>query len=239
MKNSSRRTFVKNSLGITAGALFFSQAKAMDFLATESTAALNFDFVKLPYAFNALEPSIDAETMQIHYERHYSAYVKNANEAIHEEGIKAANPKALFAEISKYSKKIRNNGGGAYNHEMFWSILQKPTANNAPKGKLLAAITKDFGSLDAFKDQFGKAATGQFGSGWAWLVADGGKLKIGSTPNQDNPLMDVSTFKGTPLLCLDVWEHAYYLKYQNKRADYIKSWWDIVNWDQVSARFTA
>lgn len=236
MNKSSRRTFVKNSLGLAAGLCVASTTSAMGLGFTTAAMAFKFDFAKLNYAYNAIEPIIDAETMQIHHERHYAAYVNNANEALLAENVTVKNAKELFAGISKYSGKLRNNAGGAYNHELFWSILQTPAANNAPTGILLAAINKDFGSLDAFKTQFAQAAMTQFGSGWAWLVIDQGKLKVGSTPNQDNPLMDVSVLKGAPLLGLDVWEHAYYLKYQNKRADYVKNFWEAVNWKQVEAR---
>ncbi len=236
MIKSSRRTFVKNSLGLAAGLCVASTANAMGLGFATGNEAFKFDFAKLSYAYNAIEPVIDAETMHIHHERHYAAYVKNANEALVEEAVQVTTAKELFANISKYSGKLRNNAGGAYNHELFWTLLQTPTKENAPKGLLLAAINKDFGSLEAFKAQFAQAATGQFGSGWAWLVIDQGKLKVGGTPNQDNPLMDVSSLKGMPLLGLDVWEHAYYLKYQNKRADYVKSFWEAVNWKQVEAR---
>ena len=196
--------------------------------------ALQFAQIPLPYAYNALEPKIDAMTMDIHYNKHHSAYIKNVNDAIAAENISYATEKDFFANASKLSMKARNNGGGAWNHNFFWQVM-KP-GGGAPTGKVLEAIQGAFGSLDKFKEQFAQAATTRFGSGWAWLVKDGATLKIGSTPNQDNPLMDLSELKGTPLLALDVWEHAYYLKYQNKRADYITNWWDVVNWDEVAKR---
>jgi Fe-Mn family superoxide dismutase len=189
----------------------------------------------LPYAFNALEPNIDALTMEIHYSKHHTAYIKNVNEAIIADNIKFGTEKEFFANASKLSSKARNNGGGAWNHNFFWQVM-KPNGGGVPTGKIADAINGAFGSFDKMKEQFNQAGATRFGSGWAWLVSDNGKLKIGSTANQDNPLMDNSEFKGTPLLAVDVWEHAYYLKYQNKRADYIKNWWNTVNWDEASKR---
>lgn len=199
------------------------------------TPALQFSQVALPYAYNALEPKIDATTMDIHYNKHHTAYIKNVNEAIAAEKISASTEKDFFANVSKLSAKARNNGGGAWNHNFFW-LSMKPEGGGTPSGKVGEAIQSAFGSFDKFKEQFSQAASTRFGSGWAWLVKDGNKLKVGSTPNQDNPLMDASELKGTPLLAIDVWEHAYYLKYQNKRADYIAAWWDVVNWDEVAKR---
>ncbi|MCT1524374.1 superoxide dismutase [Sphingobacterium hotanense] len=193
----------------------------------------------LGYAFNALEGAIDAQTMQIHYERHYAAYVKNANDAISEEKVQAKDAKSIFKAMDKYSAKLRNNAGGAFNHAMFWTLLRPAKADNKPSGTLLQAINKDFGGFDQFKEQFAKAATSQFGSGWAWLVVENGKLKVGGTPNQDNPLMKGVALQGKPILGLDVWEHAYYLKYQNKRPDYVGNFWSIVNWDQVQKYYDA
>lgn len=201
----------------------------------KQSGALQFSQVALPYAYSALEPSIDAMTMEIHYTKHHATYIKNVNEAITAEKIAFQNEKEFFANTSKLSAKLRNNGGGAWNHNFFWETM-KPNGGGAPTGKIGDAINSTFGSFEKFKEQFGQAATTRFGSGWAWLVEDGGKLKIGSTANQDNPLMDVSDFKGTPILALDVWEHAYYLKYQNKRADYISNWWNVVNWEQAAKK---
>lgn len=194
----------------------------------------------LPYDKAALEPHIDAQTMEIHHGRHHNAYVTNLNNAI------AGNAELEALSIDELNKNInsvpegirtavRNNGGGHWNHTFFWNIMA-PNAGGAPKGELAAAIDAAFGSFDAFKEAFAKAGVGRFGSGWAWLVKKDGKVAITSTPNQDNPLMDGS---GTPLLGIDVWEHAYYLKYQNKRPDYIAAWWNVVNWDAVAERFAA
>jgi superoxide dismutase, Fe-Mn family len=236
MKKIDRRKFVKDSLKITAitavGTTLFANAEE----AKADPMALVFSQVPLPYAYNALEPHIDAMTMEIHYTKHHAAYIKNVNEAIVAENINAGTEKDFFANISKYSAKARNHGGGSWNHNFFWQVMK--AGGGAPAGKVAEAINGAFGSLDKFKEQFSMAANGRFGSGWAWLVSDQGKLKIGSTPNQDNPMMDVSELKGTPLLCLDVWEHAYYLKYQNKRADYVTNWWNVVNWDEVAKRLS-
>ncbi len=195
---------------------------------------LQFSQVALPYTYAALEPSIDAMTMEIHYTKHHAAYVKNVNEAIVADKIDFPSEKDFFANVSKLSAKARNNGGGVWNHNFFWESMKPGSA--APTGKVDDAINGAFTSFDKFKEQFTQAAITRFGSGWAWLVVDNGKLKIGSTPNQDNPLMDLSELKGTPLLALDVWEHAYYLKYQNKRNEYVANWWNIVDWNRVAAR---
>lgn len=232
MKTTNRRNFVNGSLTLATGLLLANKSFADNIVGATVNSNFKFELAKLTYSFNDLEPVIDALTMQIHYERHYGAYVKNANEATSDENMLATGAK-YFSRISKYSTKLRNNAGGAFNHKLFWSILRKPSQNNVPIGQFAQSIDNSFGSFEAFKEQFGKIALGQFGSGWAWLVKDGNQLKIGSTPNQDKPLMDVSPFRGTPILGLDVWEHAYYLNYQNKRAEYINKWWDIVNWEQV------
>ncbi len=192
MKTTNRRNFVKGSLTLATGLLLANRSFADNIVGAAVNSNFKFELAKLTYSFNDLEPVIDALTMQIHYERHYGAYVKNANEAILEENISVTDAKDLFTHISKYSAKLRNNSGGAFNHELFWSILRKPSQNNLPTGKLTEAINSSFGSFESFKEEFSKAALGQFGSGWAWLVKDGNQLKIGSTPNQDNPLMDVS-----------------------------------------------
>ncbi len=193
-------------------------------------------FPELPYAYNALEPYIDAQTMELHYSKHHKGYFNNFMAAIKDTPAAEMDIKDIFAGISKQSMAIRNNGGGFYNHSLFWENMT-PTKTN-PSAKLKAAIDKSFGSMDKFKEEFGSAAKKHFGSGWAWLVAgkDGG-LFVSDSLNQDNPLMDVSEKKGTPLLCLDVWEHAYYLHYQNRRAEYVDNFWNIVNWDVVSKRY--
>jgi superoxide dismutase, Fe-Mn family len=193
----------------------------------------------LPYAYNALEPFIDAMTMEIHYSKHAATYAKNLGDACAAEKVdtNTTSLNDLLKNISHYTPKMRNNAGGHYNHELFWQLM-KPAPATAPTGELADAITKAFGSFDAFKISFGDAAKTRFGSGWAWLVfkKEGG-LAISSTPNQDNPLMDIAEVKGFPLLGLDVWEHAYYLKYQNKRPDYINAWWNLVNWEYVQKRY--
>ena len=229
-----RRKFVQESLKITAAAAVGSSLLMKSENVVASPAGLQFAQITLPYAYNALEPHIDAMTMEIHYSKHHAAYIKNVNDAIAAENISYSTEKDFFSNASKISAKARNNGGGAWNHNFFWQVM-KP-GGSTPSGKVLDGIASTFRSLDKFKEQFATAATGRFGSGWAWLVSEGGKLKIGSTPNQDNPMMDLSELKGTPLLAIDVWEHAYYLKYQNKRADYITNWWNVVNWEEVAKR---
>jgi Fe-Mn family superoxide dismutase len=240
---TSRRKFIQKSItaaaATTAGiSLLFDKALAsgtMNGSALQSNKLI-FEQIALPYSYTALEPYIDAQTMEIHYSKHHAAYIKNVNEAISTEKITYTSEKDFFSNISTLSAKARNNGGGAWNHNFFWQVM-KPNAD-APNGKILEAINNTFGSLEKFKEQFTQAAMTRFGSGWAWLVLENGKLTIGSTPNQDNPLMNLkgNDLKGSPLLALDVWEHAYYLKYQNKRNDYIANWWSIVNWDEVAKR---
>ena len=246
-KKSPRRDFLKNtvkgSLAITFGATALSS-----FLEACSSSKniitipmkTGFDQKPLPYKYDALENVIDAATMEIHYTKHAAAYSKNLKEAVQAEGIDSTRSlEDILANISKYSAKMRNNGGGHYNHEMFWQCMRPKQNNNLPGGKLADVINTTFGSFANFKTQFSDAAKTRFGSGWAWFYADNNKtLKIGSSPNQDNPLMNISDIKGFPLLGLDVWEHAYYLKYQNKRADYIENWWNVVNWDYVWQRYT-
>lgn len=203
-----------------------------------------FDQQPLPYAYNALEDVIDAMTMELHYSKHAAAYSKNLKDAVAAEKVDAsAALEDVLANISKFSAKMRNNGGGHFNHEMFWQSMRpkrenpQGSASNAPAGKLLEAIEKQFFSFDNFKKQFAEFGKNRFGSGWAWLyINKENLLMLGSTINQDNPLMDIAEIKGYPLLGLDVWEHAYYLKYQNRRADYIEAWWKVVNWDYVAER---
>jgi Fe-Mn family superoxide dismutase len=198
-----------------------------------------FTLPALPYAFNALEPHIDARTMEIHHGKHHNAYVTNLNNAIAGSDAEKLSIEEICKNISKYAVAVRNNGGGHYNHSMFWTILG-PKAGGQPSGALSDAINGAFGSFDEFKAKFSAAAAGRFGSGWAWLVVDSSKkLQITSTPNQDNPLMDVAEIKGFPVLGLDVWEHAYYLNYQNRRPDYIAAFWNVVNWNEVSKRFSS
>ncbi len=198
-----------------------------------------FTLPALPYAFNALEPHIDAKTMEIHHGKHHNAYVTNLNAAVAGKPEESLSLEEINKNISKYPAAVRNNGGGHYNHSLFWTVIG-PNAGGTPTGELATAITAAFGSFDEFKTKFAAAATTRFGSGWAWLIKDAsGKLAITSTPNQDNPLMDVAEVKGTPLLGLDVWEHAYYLHYQNRRPDYIAAFWNVVNWSEVAKRFAA
>jgi len=192
-----------------------------------------YKFAPLPYAYDALEPYIDKTTMEIHYDRHHRAYYNNFMAAIKGTETENKSMPEIFAQMSTYPPAIRNNGGGYWNHEMFWNCM-KPNGGGAPTGKLAEAIKANFGSFDDFKKQFAEAGTKRFGSGWVWLVlGKDGKLFITSTANQDNPLMNTEEKRGTPVFCLDVWEHAYYLKYQNKRGDYIAAFWNVVNWDYV------
>jgi superoxide dismutase, Fe-Mn family len=246
MKNdNSRRDFLKKTAILSAGA-FIGTSIINKITASETSSQIedslldNFEgaytLPKLPYGYEALEPHIDKLTMEIHYSKHHQAYVTNLNKAL--ETIDKSlvdNSKSLnkiFENMSKFPDVIKNNAGGHYNHTLFWNLM-KPNGGGIPKGKLADAITSTFGNFDEFKKQFGEAAIKRFGSGWAWLVVSNGKLVITSTPNQDNPLMNLAgnTVKGKPVLALDVWEHAYYLKNQNRRADYIASFWNVVNWE--------
>jgi Fe-Mn family superoxide dismutase len=194
----------------------------------------------LPYAYDALEPSIDARTMEIHYTKHAAGYAKNLTEAVEAEHVDTEKIKLeeLLASVSKYSTKMRNNAGGHYNHSLFWQLMTPSGKMVMPSSSLQAVIQKDFGSLDNLKTKFEDAGKTRFGSGWAWVIVNPDKkIAVISTPNQDNPLMDISEVKGEPLFGLDVWEHAYYLKYQNKRPDYISAWWNVLNWDFVNKRY--
>lgn len=196
-----------------------------------------FTLPSLPYAFNALEPHIDARTMEIHHGKHHNAYVTNLNNAVAGKPEENLSIEEICKNISKYPMPVRNNGGGHYNHSLFWTLMA-PNAGGAPTGALADAINATFGNFDEFKTKFNAAGVGRFGSGWAWLIKDAsGKLQITSTPNQDNPLMDVAEVKGTPILGCDVWEHAYYLNYQNRRPDYLAAWWNVVNWNEAAKRF--
>ncbi len=194
-----------------------------------------FTLPPLPYAANALEPHIDTETMNIHHDKHHQAYVDNLNKAIAGTANEGKSLEALVAAAGSISPAVRNNGGGHWNHSFFWETMS-PKGGGQPTGALADAINSTFGSFDAFKEKFAAAGMTRFGSGWAWLIKKDGKLEISSTPNQDNPLMDVAEVKGTPLLGVDVWEHAYYLKYQNKRADYLAAFWNVIDWNKVAER---
>ena len=195
-----------------------------------------FTLPALPYSFDALEPHFDKLTMEIHHDKHHGGYVNNLNKAISGTENENKSLEELVANAGKISAAVRNNAGGHWNHSFFWEILS-PNGGGKPEGKLAQAIDEAFGSFDALKEKFNAAGAGRFGSGWAWLVVNDGKLSVSSTPNQDNPLMDVAESKGTPILGADVWEHAYYLKYQNKRADYLNAFWNLVNWKKVAEHF--
>ncbi len=241
-----KRDFLKNSLLTMVGALVSPAVLAAaheEKLLREARATPladgPFTLPALPYAFTALEPNIDAKTMEIHHDAHHKTYVSKLNEAVVGKPEEKLTLAQLLASASKQPDAIRNNAGGHWNHSFFWQILSGK-GGGQPTGALATAITKDFGSYDKFTEEFTKAATGRFGSGWAWLIHDkkAGKLMITSTPNQDNPLMDLPGIqRGTPILGLDVWEHAYYLKHQNKRPDYIKSFWNVVNWGEIGSRY--
>ena len=199
-----------------------------------------FTLPPLPYAYDALGPYMSAETLEFHHDKHHQAYVDNLNKAVDADAsLQGKSLEELFANISKAPKAVRNNGGGHWNHALFWELLAPAGQTGEPSAELAAQIDKDLGGLDAFKEAFNAAGAGQFGSGWAWLIWQDGKLKVTSTPNQDNPLMDVADEKGAVVLGADVWEHAYYLKYQNRRPDYLKAFWTVVNWNKANALFAA
>jgi len=253
MDNNSRRDFIKKSAALAIGAVVANKVMsktltAAEFLEKESTTTDGgkFTLPALPYAYDALEPHIDKLTMEIHHSKHHQAYVDNLNKAILAydgnllEGA-GATFDTIFDKIAKLPAALHNNAGGHYNHSLFWSMM-KPNGGGEPKGKLADAIKLSFGSFDEFKKQFADAGMKRFGSGWAWLVkTKEGKLVITSTANQDNPLMNLDSVevKGTPLLTIDVWEHAYYLKNQNRRVEYITSWWNVVNWETAEGLFVA
>ena len=234
MERIDRKQFIIRTAQATAGTLLAGPLLARTLGQGIAPAPFTFAQIPLPYANDALEPSIDTLTMEIHYGKHHAAYIKNVNEAIAADGIDAADANDFFKRASTLSAKARNNGGGAWNHNFFWESMAPGAV--APAGKVLDAINAGFSDFEKFKAAFTDAAMKRFGSGWAWLVEKDGKLAIGSTPNQDNPLMDVGDLHGKPLLALDVWEHAYYLKYQNKRNEYVANWWNVVNWGAVAER---
>lgn len=243
--STSRRNFITNSvkgglalgIGINSTGSFLQSCTTTKIIGSNAYST-GFDQQPLPYKYDALENVIDTMTMEIHYSKHAATYSKNLKDAAKAEGVEGKSVEDILAKVSSFTPKMRNNAGGHYNHELFWQCMRPKTSGNTAGGSLQSAITKAFNSFDEFKKQFGDAGKNRFGSGWAWLYVDNNKvLKIGSSPNQDNPLMDVSDIKGFPLLGLDVWEHAYYLKYQNKRADYIENWWNVVNWDFVQQRY--
>lgn len=213
----------------------------MPAVAVEQQQDGGFALPDLPYAPNALEPAIDAKTMETHHGKHHKAYVDNLNKQIEATpDLAGKSLDDIVKNISKYSAAVRNNGGGHWNHSFFWQLMGPADKSGKPSAELEKALVDSFGSIDAFKEEFEKAGTTRFGSGWAWLiVSTDGKLAVTSTPNQDNPLMDIAEVKGIPVLGNDVWEHAYYLNYQNRRADYLKAWWSVVNWEQVSKNYAA
>jgi Fe-Mn family superoxide dismutase len=234
-----RRKFLK-SVGLVTAAAYVGPKLMANNKVTTGFSGIEVaavpEFPPLPYAYDALEPYIDARTMEIHYDKHHRAYYTNFVNAIKGTPLETMAMTDIFASMSKQIDVIRNNAGGFYNHTIFWNNLG--TGSKGPSPELAAAINKTFSSFDKFRETFSNAAKTRFGSGWAWLYLNSDKsLAVGSTPNQDNPLMDISTIKGAPLLTLDVWEHAYYLKYQNKRADYVDAFWNVVNWDEVNKRY--
>ncbi len=251
--NDTRRDFIKKTAALALGSITASTAFGKTISSVENSAnkisdTTKFTLPALLYAYDALEPHIDKLTMEIHHSKHHQAYITNLNKGLEtiESSILEPNPagdkaslETIFSKINKFPAAVRNNAGGHYNHSLFWKLM-KPKGGGQPSGKLEEAINKSFGSFEEFKKQFADVAMKRFGSGWAWLVVNDGKLSIGSTANQDNPLMNIETLeiKGTPVLALDVWEHAYYLKNQNRRADYITAWWNVVNWVKVEELFT-
>jgi Fe-Mn family superoxide dismutase len=236
---NSRRQFIKQTGKASIAMASMPLINTFGFI--QPNKKIHYQQLPLPYAYNALEPFIDAMTMEIHHTKHAAGYTKNLNDACVAEKVDIKNKsiESLLTSISTYSTKMRNNAGGHYNHELFWQTMQ-PAPSSAPTGSIAKMIDAFFGSFADFQKAFSEAAKNRFGSGWAWLIVnEKGGLAICTTPNQDNPLMDIAEVKGYPLLGLDVWEHAYYLKYQNKRADYINNWWNLVNWKFVEERYIA
>ena len=232
-----RRTFIKTSALAAAGVSLLGSLNPFKAKALEVVYAAGFTLPKLPYSYSALEPFVDELTMNIHHSRHHAAYVTNLNKALETVVGQHSDLEEICRSISTFNTAVRNNAGGHYNHSFFWTLLTpKSTEMSATVNQ---ALSESFGSVEQFKAEFRKTALSVFGSGWVWLVKDeNGKLKLGTTPNQDNPLMDISPLKGKPILALDVWEHAYYLKHQNKRADYIDGWWQVLNWKQVETNLS-
>lgn len=235
-----RRKFIY-SLGLASFAVSFNNILSNPIISKNNKRSDNvmakFELPELPYSFDALEPHIDARTMEIHHGKHHNGYVTKLNGAVEGTDLEGKSLEELLTNVSKYPTAVRNNGGGHYNHSLFWTVMG-PNKGGEPSGDLADAINNAFGSFDKFKEEFSNAAATRFGSGWAWLIVkDDGSLAVTSTPNQDNPVMDVADEKGTPVLGIDVWEHAYYLKYQNKRPDYIAAFWNVINWDEVAKRY--
>lgn len=240
---NNRRDFLRKSAllglaGLATNLIGEEKLNALDSFADKTTDGGKYSLPSLPYAYNALEPFIDEATMKLHHDKHHQAYVDKLNKAL-ETYTGDSKLEGLFAQASKIDVALRNNGGGHYNHSLFWQLMKaNPNGDaNLPTGKLMDAIIAEFNTFDIFKKEFAEKSLKIFGSGWCWLIEQKGKLKITTTPNQDNPLMDCAADKGKPILALDVWEHAYYLKYQNKRADYISGWWNLVNWQHAENQF--
>lgn len=236
----NRSGFLQKIVGLAGASLLLPRtmkASSHSLLDEHFVEKAPFSLPSLSYDYKAIEPAIDTLTMEIHHSRHHKAYVDNLNKAVSQTEWEQKSIEEILAVISKAPVAIRNNGGGHWNHSFFWKVIGPATGSKPSKG-LADQIVKDFGSMDNLKTEFNKAAMSRFGSGWAWLIYKEGKLQITSTANQDNPLMDIVEVKGTPILALDVWEHAYYLKYQNKRSDYVNAFWTIINWDFVSSQFT-
>jgi Fe-Mn family superoxide dismutase len=240
---ADRRKFIKLSGTLALGSAALLALGKSVFAGSESNDVVyfpegeeKFRLAPLPYGYDALEPFIDKMTMEIHHSKHHQAYVNNLNKAL--VGVNATSLNDILKNVSSYASAVRNNAGGHYNHTLYWSIM-KPQGGGQPGGALLEAINNSFGSFAGFQEKFNASATSVFGSGWTWLVINNkGLLEIGNTPNQDNPLMDVSSLKGFPLMGIDVWEHAYYLKHQNKRIDYVKDWWSVLNWNEIQKKFS-
>jgi superoxide dismutase, Fe-Mn family len=233
-----RRTFIK-TIPLTIPLAGVANGFAQNIISqTKKDRVMAFELPALPYATNALEPHIDTKTMEIHHGKHHNAYVTNLNNAVAADAnLQGKSIEELVANISKYPMAVRNNGGGHWNHTMFWQIMS-PNGGGEPKGEVAFAINGAFGSYENFKKEFSNAGATRFGSGWAWLSVDANKnLFVSSTPNQDNPMMDIAEKKGTPILCMDVWEHAYYLHYQNRRPDYMAAFYNVINWEEVNNRF--
>lgn len=239
-----RRKFIY-SIGLASAAMSLNNISGFTKINTinnknvrSNDTMAKFELPALPYAFDALEPHVDARTMEIHHGKHHAGYVNNLNKAVEGTEAEGKSLEELMQNMSKYSTAVRNNGGGHFNHSLFWSVMG-PNKGGNPSGELSEAINKQFGSFDKFKEEFSNAAATRFGSGWAWLVVKAdGSLAVTSTPNQDNPVMDIAEVKGTPVLGIDVWEHAYYLNYQNRRPDYIAAFWNVINWDEVAKRYS-
>jgi Fe-Mn family superoxide dismutase len=233
----NKRSFIKTSIAGIGGLVSYPLiAKGKSLISDNRSGQKEFELPELPYSYNSLEPYIDEKTVMVHHSKHHAAYTKKFNAAVKEAGITGKNAREILKEVSKYPLSVRNNGGGYLNHKLYWKFMS-PEGGGTPDGVLLEAINRDFVTFEDFKNEFSTTAKQIFGSGWAWLIVSEGRLKVTSTPNQDNPIMDIAEVKGSPILCIDVWEHAYYLKYQNRRAEYVDAFWNIVNWDMVSKKF--